>query len=33
MIVRVGADGTVAVTLHVPRVLPVPALTVGAVER
>ena len=33
VIVRVGADGTVAVTLHVPRVLPVPALTVGAVER
>src|ERR1700704_341277 len=31
--VRVGADGTVAVTLSVPRVLPVPALSVGAVER
>ena len=33
VIVRVGADGSVAVTLLVPRVLPVPALTVGAVER
>jgi hypothetical protein len=31
--VRVGADGGVAVTLSVPRVLPVPALHVGAVER
>jgi len=31
--VRVGADGSVAVTLAVPRVLPVPALSVGAVER
>ena len=31
--VRVGADGTVHVTLAVPRVLPVPALTVGAAER
>jgi hypothetical protein len=31
--VRVGADGTVAVTLVVPRLLPVPALTVAAAER
>jgi hypothetical protein len=31
--VRVGADGSVAVTLAVPRVLPVAALSVGAVER
>jgi hypothetical protein len=31
--VRVDADGTVAVTLSVPRVLPVPALTVAAEER
>jgi hypothetical protein len=31
--VQVRADGTVAVTLAVPRVLPVPALSVGAVER
>jgi hypothetical protein len=31
--VRVGADGAVAVTLSVPRVLPLPALHVGAVER
>jgi hypothetical protein len=31
--VRVAADGTVAVTLAVPRVLPLPALNVGAVER
>jgi hypothetical protein len=31
--VHVGADGAVAVTLAVPRVLPVPGLTVGAVER
>jgi hypothetical protein len=31
--VRVGADGEVAVTLSVPRVLPVPGLSVGAVER
>ena len=31
--VRVGADGTVTVTLAVPRVLPVPVLTVGAAER
>jgi hypothetical protein len=33
VLVRVGADGTVAVTLRVPRVLPVPVLTVGAEER
>ena len=31
--VRVGADGTVGVTLHVPRLLPLPSLTVDAVER
>jgi Flp pilus assembly protein TadG len=31
--VRVGADGAVAVTLVVPRLLPVPTLTVGAAER
>lgn len=31
--VRVGADGTVAVRLAVPRLLPVPALSVGAAER
>ena len=31
--VRVEADGTVAVTLSVPRVLPLLALSVGAVER
>ena len=31
--VRVEADGTVSVTLAVPRVLPVPALSVGAAER
>jgi hypothetical protein len=31
--VRVGADGAVAVTLTVPRLLPIPALSVGAVER
>jgi pilus assembly protein CpaE len=31
--VRVGADGTVAVALSVPRVLPVPALSVRAAER
>src|SRR3954464_4543773 len=31
--VRVGADGTVSVTLAVPRVLPVPELTVAAAER
>jgi hypothetical protein len=31
--VRVGADGTVTVTLGVPRLLPLPALTVGAAER
>ena len=31
--VRAGADGAVAVTLAVPRLLPVPSLTVGAVER
>jgi Flp pilus assembly protein TadG len=31
--VRVGADGAVTVTLDVPRLLPVPRLTVGAVER
>jgi|SRR3954468_9856986 hypothetical protein len=31
--VHVGADGGVAVKLVVPRVLPLPALTVGAVER
>jgi hypothetical protein len=31
--VRVDADGGVAVTLSVPRLLPVPALSVGAVER
>lgn len=31
--VRVGADGAVAVRLAVPRLLPVPALSVGAVER
>jgi hypothetical protein len=31
--VRVDADGAVAVTLVVPRLLPVPALTVGAAER
>jgi pilus assembly protein CpaE len=31
--VRVEADGTVTVTIAVPRVLPVPALSVGAAER
>jgi pilus assembly protein CpaE len=31
--VRVGADGAVGVTLHVPRLLPLPSLTVDAVER
>ncbi len=31
--VRVGNDGSVAVVLAVPRLLPLPALTVGAVER
>jgi hypothetical protein len=31
--VRVDADGAVTVTLSVPRVLPLPSLTVGAVER
>jgi Flp pilus assembly protein TadG len=31
--VRVGADGAVSVTLTVPRLLPAPTLTVGAVER
>jgi hypothetical protein len=31
--VRVAADGAVAVRLTVPRVLPLPVLTVGAVER
>ena len=31
--VRVGADGAVAVTLSVPRLLPLPGLSVGAVER
>ena len=31
--VRVGSDGTVTVTLAVPRVLPVPVLTVRAAER
>ena len=31
--VRVGADGAVEVTLAVPRVLPLPGLTVAAVER
>ena len=31
--VRVQADGTVSVTLAVPRVLPLPALSVGAAER
>ena len=31
--VRVGADGAVDVRLMVPRLLPVPELTVGAVER
>jgi hypothetical protein len=31
--VRVDADGAVAVTLSVPRLLPMPALSVGAVER
>ena len=31
--VRVDADGTVAVTLSVPHMLPVPALTVAAEER
>ncbi len=31
--VRVDADGTVAVTLAVPRVLPLLSLTVGAQER
>ena len=31
--VLVRADGTVSVTLAVPRVLPVPALSVGAAER
>ena len=31
--VRVGADGAVAVRLVVPRLLPVPELTVGAAER
>ena len=31
--VRVEADGTVAVTLGVPRVLPLPRLSVGADER
>jgi hypothetical protein len=31
--VRVDADGTVAVTLAVPRLLPLPGLSVGAAER
>jgi pilus assembly protein CpaE len=31
--VRVEADGSVAVTLAVPRVLPLPGLSVGAAER
>jgi hypothetical protein len=31
--VRVAADGAVAVTLTVPRVVPLPGLTVRAVER
>lgn len=31
--VRVGADGEVAVTLVVPRVLPLPGLSVEAAER
>ncbi len=31
--VRVDADGAVAITLSVPRLLPVPAISVGAVER
>jgi pilus assembly protein CpaE len=31
--VRVTPDGEVAVTLAVPRLLPLPSLTVGAVER
>ena len=31
--VRLGPDGAVEVRLAVPRVLPVPDLTVGAVER
>ena len=31
--VRVAADGAVAVRLAVPRLLPVPELTVGAAER
>jgi hypothetical protein len=31
--VRVEPDGTVSVTLSVPRVLPLPALSVGADER
>jgi hypothetical protein len=31
--VAVGADGAVTVTLRVPRLLPMPRLTVGAVER
>jgi hypothetical protein len=31
--VRVDADGAVAVRLTVPRLLPLPSLTVGAVER
>ena len=31
--VRVGADGAVEVSLAVPRVLPMPGLTVAAVER
>src|SRR5262249_21911562 len=31
--VHVGLDGSVAVRLAVPRVLPLPELTVGAVER
>jgi hypothetical protein len=31
--VRVSADGAVAVTLTVPRVLPLPGLTVRATER
>jgi hypothetical protein len=31
--VHVGADGAVAVRLAVPRLLPLPALSVGAAER
>lgn len=31
--VRVSADGRVGVTLQVPRLLPLPSLTVDAVER